>query len=161
MDTIKASPLNDLIVEVRGYAGEMTLETRAAHVHEVLKALKEQYGFTYMSDMTATDFYTDENRFEMSYNIVNIADRMRLRVSCRLPEEKPEVDSVHDLWEAAEWNEREAYDMMGIQFRNHPDLRRLYMPEDFEYFPQRKEFPLLGIPGSIQVPEKDAPKGYN
>lgn len=160
LEKIQASPLQEAIVEVRGYANEMTIEVKPEFVHSVLKTLKEQFGFNYMSDITASDYYTDEKRFEVSYNIVNTADRVRLRVSCRIEEDSPEVDSVVDIWGSAEWNEREAFDMLGIKFRNHPDLRRIYMPEDFEYYPLRKEFPLLGIPGSIQLPENDGPKGY-
>ena len=98
--------------------------------------------------------------FEMSYNIVNLESKKRLRISCRVEEDNPEVDTVTGIWPAAMWFERECWDMMGIKFAGHPDLRRIYMPEDFEYFPLRKEFPLIGIPGSIQMPEKDPPKEY-
>lgn len=76
-----------------------------------------------------------------------------LRVST--PRENPEVVSVEEVWRSADWHEREAYDMFGIIFNNHPDLRRMYMPEDFEYYPLRKEFPLMGIPGSQPLPKKE------
>jgi len=87
-------------------------------------------------------------------------ENKRIRIKCRVEEEDPTVDSVVDIWPSANWFEREQYDMLGIKFKNHPDLRRMYMPEDFEYFPLRKEFPLIGIPGSIEMPEKDPPKTY-
>lgn len=154
------SPIENYILNSREYAGELTLEIDARNVVPVMKALKEQLGFTYLSDITATDHYVDGKRFELSYNLVNMEGRKRLRVSCRVQEEPAEVDSLTDLWPAAMWYEREVWDMMGIRFTGHPDLRRIYMPEDFEYFPLRKEFPLIGIPGSIQMPEKDAPKPY-
>ena len=160
LDTIKTSTIQDFIVDVRGYANEMTLEVKAANIYEVLKLLKTQFNFNYLADITASDHYTDEGRFEVAYNILSMEGRQRLRVCCRVEEDDPEVDSVVSLWGAAEWYEREAYDMMGVTFRNHPDLRRMYMPEDYAYYPLRKEFPLLGIPGSIQLPEKDAPKEY-
>jgi NADH-quinone oxidoreductase subunit C len=83
---------------------------------------------------------------------LNLRDRVRLFLKIRCDEENPEVDSATPVWKAASWNEREVYDMFGIQFRNHPDHRRIFMPEDFEYYPLRKEFPLLGIPGSIELP---------
>lgn len=160
LDTIKTSTIQDYILEVRGYANELTIEVAADNVYEVLKTLKSQFDFNYLADITASDYYTDEARFEVAYNILNMSGRQRLRVCCRVEEANPEVDSVVSLWGGAEWYEREAYDMIGIKFTNHPDLRRMYMPEDYEYFPLRKEFPLLGIPGSIQLPEKDAPKEY-
>jgi len=69
-----------------------------------------------------------------------------------LEEEEPTVDSITDVWKAASWHERQVYDMFGVRFNNHPDMRRIYMPEDFDYYPLRKEFPLLGIPGSIDLP---------
>ena len=99
--------------------------------------------------LTAT---TSDERFEVVYNLVSMkfGDRIFLKVRCE--EENPELDSVSGVWPAANWAEREVYDMFGIHFRNHPDMRRIYMPEDFRYFPLRKEFPLLGIPGSIELP---------
>ncbi|MFK7970227.1 MAG: NADH-quinone oxidoreductase subunit C [Bacteroidia bacterium] len=154
---IQDGPLNDHIIDVRGYANEMTIEVKADDIFVMLQSLKEQFGFNYLVDITAADHYTDKGRFELCYNIVNLTDKARLRISCRLEEDKPEIDSVIGVWGSAEWYEREAFDMMGITFRNHPDLRRIYMPEDFEYFPLRKEFPQLGLPGTIELPEKDAP----
>lgn len=148
------------ILESSTYAGEISVEVDARNIHPVLRILKEKFGFNYLCDITATDMFTEENRFRISYNLVNLDSKARIRVSCRVSESKPEVESVTSLWKSADWYEREAYDMVGVVFLNHPDLRRIYMPEDFEYFPLRKEFPLLGIPGSIQVPEKDPPKTY-
>ncbi|MDX2249573.1 MAG: NADH-quinone oxidoreductase subunit C [Bacteroidia bacterium] len=160
IDTIKSSTIQDYIVDVRGYANEMTIEVKPETIFEVLKVMKEKFGFNYLADITASDNYTDEKRFEVAYNIVNLEGKQRLRVACRVDENEPEVDSVVTLWKAADWFEREAFDMIGIQFRNHPDLRRMYMPEDYDWFPLRKEFPLLGIPGSMVLPEKDPPKEY-
>ena len=160
LETIQTESLQDFIIEVRGHAGEMTIEVKAENIFEVCKTLKEKYGFNYLADMTGSDMYTDEGRFEVSYNIVSMAHSQRLRVSCRVEEDDPSVDSITEVWKAADWFEREVYDMLGITFTNHPDLRRMYMPEDYEWFPLRKEFPQLGIPGSIQLPEKDPPKEY-
>ena len=64
------------------------------------------------------------------------------------------IDTVSSVWKTSNWQERECYDMYGIKFNNHPDLRRIYMPEEFEYHPLRKDFPLLGIPGSLPLPKK-------
>ena len=161
LETIQKDTIQDYIIEVRGHAGEMTIEVQAEHIFEVLKTLKEKYAFNYLSDITATDFYEDGLRFEVAYNLVSMSARQRLRVSCRVPEDNPTVDSAVSLWESADWFERECFDMVGVTFNNHPDLRRMYMPEDYEWFPLRKEFPLLGIPGSIPLPEKDPPKEYN
>ncbi|MEZ4828636.1 MAG: NADH-quinone oxidoreductase subunit C [Bacteroidia bacterium] len=160
LDTIKSSTIQDYIVDVRSYADEMTIEVKPETIYEVLKTMKEKFGFNYLADITASDNYTDSHRFEISYNIANLEGKQRLRVACRVEEDNPEVDSVVSIWKSAEWFEREAFDMIGVIFKNHPDLRRMYMPEDYEWFPLRKEFPLLGIPGSMQLPEKDPPKEY-
>ena len=151
---------NDVIVDIREYAGELTVEVKAEHCKEVLKTLKEMFGYNYLSDLTSVDYYTDELRFGVSYNLCNLDKGTRLRVTTRVEEENPEVDSVVEIWQAANWQEREAWDMMGIRFKGHPDHRRIYMPEDFEYFPLRKEFPLIGIPGSIETPPPAPPKEY-
>ncbi|TAE46574.1 MAG: NADH-quinone oxidoreductase subunit C [Bacteroidetes bacterium] len=160
LDTIQQSQIQQYIRDVRSYAGEMTIEIYPEHLLPVMNLLKDSFGFNYLVDITATDNYTDEERFEVSYNLVSIAHSQRLRVSLRVGEEHPVVETVVPLWPSAEWQEREAFDMVGIRFQNHPDLRRIYMPEDFAWHPLRKEFPLLGIPGSISLPEKDGPKEY-
>ncbi|RMG61727.1 MAG: NADH-quinone oxidoreductase subunit C [Bacteroidetes bacterium] len=160
LEKIQQDSIQEYIIDVRSYAGEMTLEVQAAHLFEVMQTLKNTFGFNYLSDITGSDHYTDEGRFEVSYNLVSMAHKQRLRVCCRVEEDKPEVESMVSLWKAANWYEREAFDMFGIRFLNHPDLRRMYMPEDYEWFPLRKEFPQLGIPGSIPLPEKDPPKEY-
>ena len=160
LDTIKSSSFQDYIIEVRGYANENKVEVDTKQIVEGLRVLKEQFGFNFLSDITGSDHYTDEKRFEVSYNLVNIEGRRRMRVSCRIEEDDPSLDTATGLWESADWYEREVWDMMGIKFNDHPDLRRMFMPEDYEWHPLRKEFPLLGIPGSIPLPEKDPPKEY-
>jgi NADH-quinone oxidoreductase subunit C len=152
--------LQPKILKSTVYVGELTITVAAKDLYAIMKQLKEEFGFTYFVDIVAVDHFRDKERFEINYNIVNLEQNKRLRVKTFVEEEEPALDSVTDIWPAANWNEREAYDMMGIHFRNHPDLRRMFMPEDFEYFPLRKEFPLIGIPGSIQFPEKDPPKEY-
>lgn len=148
------------ILDVKEYAGEITFIVKLTELHDFLKYLKEKEGYNYLVDIVATDLYEDGERFEISYNLFNLSNNSRLRVKSKVSEEKPEVPTVTDIWPSANWYEREQYDMMGIKFIGHPDLRRIYLPEDFEYHPLRKEFPLIGIPGSIQTPEKDPPKGY-
>jgi len=152
--------LQPKLIESSTYVGETTLTVKAEDIYWVCKTLKENYGFNYLVDILSVDNFRDEARFEIIYNIFNLETKSRIRVKAFVEEDKPEIDSVVSIWPAANWNERETYDMMGIIFKNHPDLRRMFMPEDFEYFPLRKEFPLIGIPGSIQLPEKDPPKEY-
>ncbi len=161
VDTIKQSNIQEFILGVRGYAGEITIDVHSDKILDVITYLKNEHGYTYLADISGIDHYSDEHRFEISYNLINIESKTRLRVSCRVEEEKPHVESITSLYTAADWFEREVFDMVGIIFDNHPDLRRMYMPEDYQYYPLRKEFPLLGIPGSITLPEKDPPKEYN
>lgn len=140
------------VIHVYQSSGDTYVRVEADSIVEICTFLKEEHHFIYLTDVFGIDRYTSEERFEVVYNIVSLRDGTRLFVKIRCEEENPEVDSVAGIWKAADWAEREAYDMFGIQFRNHPDLRRMYMPEDFRYFPLRKEFPLLGIPGSIELP---------
>ena len=161
LTNIDGSGLQEYILDVRGHAGEVTIEIAPEHLRTVMKVLKEQFDYNYLVDIATVDHYTDEKRFEVAYNLVSMSNRARLRVSLRVEEDDPTVDSITELWKGAEWMEREAFDMMGIRFNDNHDLRRIYMPEDFDFYPMRKEFPQLGIPGSIELPEKDPPKGYN
>ena len=163
MDTFFAQILSQAAVPTLGhseYANQITIRVSQENLFPFLKLLKETFGFDYFADLANVDHFTDENRFELVYNLLNLTENKRIFISCRLSEDNLEVESVVSIWPAANWNERETYDMMGIRFKNHPDLRRMYMPEDFEYFPLRKEFPLLGIPGSIQLPDKAIERGY-
>lgn len=142
----------DKLIEVYQSSGDTFVRIEADAIVEICTYLKEKQHFVYLTDVFGIDRYTSDERFEVVYNLVSLkhGDRIFLKVRCE--EENPELDSVSGVWSAANWAEREAYDMFGIRFRNHPDLRRIYMPEDFQYFPLRKEFPLLGIPGSIELP---------
>lgn len=142
----------DKIIEVYQSSGDTFVRIEADSLIEICNYLKSELHFIYLSDVFGIDRYTSDERFEVVYNLLNLRDRVRLFLKVRCDEENPEVDSATPIWKAASWNEREVYDMFGIQFRNHPDHRRIFMPEDFEYYPLRKEFPLLGIPGSIELP---------
>lgn len=154
------SGLGPRVLKTNLYVGELTITVDKADLYPVLKNLKEAFGFDFLVDVVSIDHFRDQARFEISYNLFNLSEKKRLRVKTFVEEDKPEVESAVTIWPAADWYEREVFDMMGITFANHPDLRRIYMPEDFEYFPLRKEFPLIGIEGSIQLVEKDPPKGY-
>jgi len=147
-------------VEARLQAGELTFVVTREALKPFLRPLKEKYGFGYLVDIGATALFVEGLRFEVVYNLVNLTQRLRVRVKARVPEDDPVVETVTDLWPGAAWHEREAYDMMGIRFAGHPDLRRIYLPEDFAYHPLRKEFPLLGIPGTLPLPPKEPPKPY-
>lgn len=139
-------------VEVSVTRGDVQMLVPREAIHAVLRKLKDDFHFTYLSDMVAADRFTAEDRFEVIWNLVSLRDRSRLFVKTRCPEQDPTVPTSTDIWPAADWNEREAFDMLGIRFEGHPDLRRLFLPEDFEYFPLRKEFPMMGVPGSIELP---------
>jgi len=116
--------------------------------------LKDQLGFNSCVDAVSVDRFKKQNRFEMIYNLVSIENNERIFVKLKLDTKNPSMQSLTQIWASANWYEREAFDLMGINFENHPDLRRMYMPEAFEYHPLRKDFPLMGIPDSIPLPNK-------
>ena len=151
IDDLNAT-FGDAVLEQSTHAGDTLLLIDKETCHKICLYLKSQHRFIYLSDIVGTDRFTAEDRFEVIYNIVSLRDQLRIFLKIRCEEKQPVVQSVTDIWPAANWFEREAYDMFGIQFKDHPDLRRIYLPEDFQYFPLRKEFPLLGIPGSIDLP---------
>lgn len=144
----------DAVLDVTQYANEHTVYVATDRIVDVCGFLKNSQRFDFFSDLGGIDRFTEDDRFEVFYNLVAIERGKRIRIKVRVDEETPVVPSVVDVYPAADWNERECWDMMGIRFEGHPDLRRMYMPEDFEYFPQRKEFPSLGIPGSLPIPSQ-------
>jgi len=139
-------------IDVHGTLGALV---RREDIVKVAQCLKERFGFTHMMDTLGQDRNQRKDRFEVTYNIRNpkTLDRVFLKVRC--DERDPHVPSLVSIWSGANWSEREAYDMYGIVFDNHPDLRRMYLPEEFKYYPLRKDFPLMGIPGSIPLPHHE------
>lgn len=140
------------VIDVYQSSGDTFARIEPEAIVAICKYLKDEQHFIYLTDVFGTDRFTTDDRFEVVYNLVSLRDRIRLFLKVWLPEKDPAVDSVASVWKAANWSEREVYDMFGIRFNGHPDMRRIYMPEDYDYYPMRKEFPLLGIPGSIELP---------
>jgi NADH-quinone oxidoreductase subunit C len=127
------------------HAGQLSLDVEASKILDVCRYLKEEQKFTRLSGITALDWYPREPRFEAIYLLHSMERRGdRLRLKCKLDGELPEIDSVTSLWSGANWYEREVFDLFGIHFRNHPDLRRIMMPDDWEGYPLRKDFPVYG-----------------
>lgn len=143
---------SDKVIDVYQSSGDTFVRIEADSLLEVCKFLKEEQEFIYLADIIGTDRYTSDDRFEVIYNLLSFKNRDRLFLKVWCDEEDPVLDSVYPVWKRANWNEREVYDMFGVRFNNHPDHRRIFLPEDFDYYPLRKEFPLLGIPGSIDLP---------
>ena len=111
---------------------------------EIARALRDrpELRFEFLAELTAVDFWPREPRFELVYLLVSIEHRLRLRMKVRLPGAGPPRRDGQRVWPAANWLEREVWDMFGIAFDGHPDPRRLLMPEDWEGFPLRKDFPV-------------------
>jgi len=138
------------------FRDELSISVNPQKIVEVCLLLKEdsELQFKQCTDVTAIDWAERKNRFTVVYNLYSFQNSFRLRLKANLPDNECAIDSVSSVWKSADWYEREAYDMYGIIFKNHPDLRRMYMPEEFEYHPLRKDFPLMGIPGSLPLPQK-------
>jgi NADH-quinone oxidoreductase subunit C len=132
------------LVHARFDRGELTLEIASENIVAVCRFLKEDQQFVRLSTVTGVDRYPAEPRFEVVYHLHSIARNLRLRVKARLPGETPEIDSVTSVWRSANWYERETFDLFGIRFRNHPDLTRIMLPEDWEGHPLRKDYPVTG-----------------
>ena len=132
------------IVAGRHDRNELTLEIDPARIVDVCRFLKDTQQYVRVSTVTGVDRYPAEPRFEVVYHLHSVERNERLRLRCRLAGSHPEIDSVTGVWRAANWYERETFDLFGISFRNHPDLRRIMLTEDFEGHPLRKDFPITG-----------------
>lgn len=143
-------------IEFSEYLDELCLKINKENIVEICSFLKndDDLQFLLCEDITAVDWATRKNRFTVVYHIFSLKNKFRLKIKADVEESDCSIDSVTSVWRAANWQERECYDMYGIIFKNHPDLRRMYMPEEFEYYPLRKDFPLMGIPGSLPLPIK-------
>jgi len=124
--------------------GEITLEILPEKIVEVCRFLKDERRFVRLSGVTAVDWLPQEPRFEVVYHLHSLDRNERLRLKCRLGGESPAIESVTGVWRSADWYEREVFDLFGISFRNHPNLRRILMPEDWDGHPLRKDYPVHG-----------------
>jgi NADH-quinone oxidoreductase subunit C len=141
---------NDLISDPVEFRGEVTLTVKdAARIAEVCSSAKNDLGFDYLVDISSVDNYGEDPRFTVVYELYGYGHRCHLRLKTSVSEEHCELPTVTTVWRAADWHEREIYDMMGLRFRGHPDLRRILMWEGYPYFPLRKDFPLAGKPSEM------------
>ncbi len=123
---------------------ELTLEIAPSKIVSVCGFLKYDQSFVRLSTVTGVDRYPAEPRFEVVYHLHSIERNQRLRLKCRLPGADPVIESVTSVWRSANWYERETFDLFGIRFINHPDLRRIMMPDDWDGHPLRKDYPITG-----------------
>ena len=135
------------LLEVKLFRDETTLMLDRAQIAAVAQFMRDTPGLVYnfLSDISAVDYYPEYNRperFGISYHIYSMLYNRRLRLKVFVPEEEPEVASVTSVWPGANWLEREIFDMMGITFTGHPDMRRVLMPEDWNGHPHRRDYPL-------------------
>ena len=135
------------IAEVRTFRDELTLVVPRSHLRRVAELLQgdAELQFTFLSDITAVDCFPIEPRFELNYHLLSLARRERLRLKVLLSGSDPMVESVTAVWPTANWHEREAFDLFGVRFEGHPDLRRILMPEEWEGYPLRKDYPVEGF----------------
>ena len=149
-DEAQGSP----VVETVYFRDRATLQVEPEHIRDVLGRLRAR-GYTFLASVHGVDYYPDEPRFGVVYELLDMDRVDRISVKLRVAAGAAEVDSVTAEWPTANHQEREVYDMFGVRFRDHPDLRRILMPEDYEGYPQRRDFPLGGEPVRFTFNERD------
>jgi NADH-quinone oxidoreductase subunit C len=135
----------DAVLDTIFFRQQATLAVAPERLREAIELLRGK-GYTFLSSVHGVDYHPDEPRLGVHYELLDMANVDRIRVKVRVPTEDPHVPSVVDLWPGADHQEREVFDMFGVVFDGHPDLRRILMPEDYEGFPQRRDFPIGGEP---------------
>ena len=127
------------------FRGETTLSVSLEALPKALALCKDQLGFELLLDISSLDHFGDDPRFEVVYELASLDDKRHLRLKAKVSEDESVPTAIH-LWKAADWHEREVWDMMGIPFSGHPNLKRILMWEGYPFFPLRKDFPLAGRP---------------
>jgi NADH-quinone oxidoreductase subunit C len=150
LDILKRSVAEGAFEEIASADGMPTIYVTREHLLETMRALRDvpELRFALLADITAVDYLPREPRYEVIYLLASLGvagygdTPKRLRVKVRVPGDLSHVESVASIWPAANWAEREVYDMFGVHFDNHPDLRRVLMPDDWEGHPARKDYPV-------------------
>jgi NADH-quinone oxidoreductase subunit C len=156
----------DSVEDTHYYRDVATLVVSSDHVLEALRWLRGEASqrYSFLASLHAADYLPAEPRFAVHYELLNMRRVERLHVKVPLPDpgepELPALDSCVELFPTAEFQEREAFDMFGIRFRGHPDLRRIFMPDEYGGFPQRRDFPLGGEPVLFTHNEYEIPRWY-
>ena len=135
----------DSILDTSFHRERAELVVEPAQITPVLKALYDK-GYTFLASLHGVDYYPDEPRLGVIYELLDMEEVDRISVKARLPTEDPHINTVTELFPGADFPEREVFDMFGVQFDGHEDMRRILMPEDYEGFPQRRDFPVGGEP---------------
>ena len=135
------------VAETLLHRNELTIVVPREHLRAAAELLcgDGEMKFTFLSDLSAVDRFPAEPRFEVNYHLLSIERHERVRLKVRLPGSNPSVDSVVPVWPTANWHEREVFDLFGVRFEGHPDLRRILMPENWEGHPLRKDYPVEGF----------------
>ncbi|HEY5814561.1 MAG TPA: NADH-quinone oxidoreductase subunit C [Terrimicrobiaceae bacterium] len=140
----------DAIVAETEFRGERALSVKIESLQDLCRYCRDELGFDYLIDISSVDHFGDYPRYEIVYELYSMASGLHLRLKTLVPDEdNPVAPTLCAIWPAADWQEREVYDMMGIRFEGHPDLRRILMWEGYPFFPLRKDFPLEGKPSEV------------
>jgi NADH-quinone oxidoreductase subunit C len=141
---------------------QATLQVRPGAVRDVLRYLKEEADepFDFLASLHGCDYLPEEPRLGVHYQLLSMERAERLNVKTRVADDEPRVPTVVDLFPGASFQEREVYDMFGVVFEGHPDMRRILMPEDYEGHPQRRDFPIGGEPVLFTYNEDEMPRWY-
>jgi NADH-quinone oxidoreductase subunit C len=143
--TTLRSALAEGILSENEFRGETTINLSLAALPEALRICKETLGYELLLDVSSLDHFGEDPRFEVVYELATLDDSRHLRLKAKVSEDESVPTAIH-LWKAADWHEREVWDMMGIPFADHPNLKRILMWEGYPFFPLRKDFPLAGRP---------------
>lgn len=132
------------VLDVTEFRGETTVTVKKEEVVAISTFVKEELGYNLLCDVCGVDYLGQAPRFMVVYHLFNVSSKERLRLKVPVEESDARVDTVSGVWGTANWHERECWDLMGISFNNHPDLRRILMADDWEGHPLRKDYPLQG-----------------
>ena len=143
VDKLKAR-FGETVLETTEFRGEMTVVVKKEEIVAVCAFLKEELGFNFLTDLCGVDYMGQAPRFMVVYQLYSIGEHLRLRVKAPVEENDARIDTVCGVWSTTNWMERETWDLMGIVFNNHPDPRRILMPDDWEGHPLRKDYPVQG-----------------